>query len=171
MVFNKTIKTHIAGVYAVAQCLASVAAMLLISFTMPLTIKSKLEQKGAAAGLPSAAEETDLSSVSSNVFVFTTLITICYMFMITNRHTDSCLTGAVIGLLFGAGVASSAHALGGVFNPIRIIGGFMSATIDIRTIPILLCPFFGAVTGQSIYKYVLTEDDLGAIFAEDEEEV
>lgn len=120
--------------------------------------------------MPSAGPDVVLMDIASNLLIISTIINIVYLCMIADRKTEPALYGAVIGGMWTACVAASAHAFGGVYNPIRLIGGFAGGHVDIKGIPILLAPFAGAILGQSFYKYVLSDDDLAMIFADDEEE-
>jgi len=137
---------------------------------MPLTIKSKLLEKKSFAGMPSAGTDVALMDIATNLLIFSTIINIVYLCMIVDRKTEPELYGAVMGGMWTACVAATTYAFGGIFNPIRLIGGFASGHVDIKGIPTLLAPFAGAILGQCLYKYVLSDDDLAMIFADDEEE-
>ena len=90
--------------------------------------------------------------------------------MIHDRKCESAVAGPVFGMIYAFACCCSAYALGGVINPISVIGGFLVTTVEMNQIPLVVIPFIGAAAGQIIYKYVLMSEDVGAIFAEDETE-
>jgi len=73
--------------------------------------------------------------------------------MIVDRKTDSIVGGATIGCFTAGIVSATGYAMGGSFNPVRLIGGFMITTMEINQIPLMMIPFLGAVLGQMTYKY------------------
>jgi hypothetical protein len=77
-----------------------------------------------------------------------------------------------MGCCLTALVSATAFALGGCFNPIRILGGFLVAEeSNIEQIPLCAMPFLGAGLGQLFYKYFLATEDIKELFKEDEEQL
>jgi hypothetical protein len=75
-----------------------------------------------------------------------------------------------MGCCLTALVSATAFALGGCFNPIRIVGGFLVADeSNIEQIPLCAMPFLGAGIGQQFYKYFLATEDIKELFNQDEE--
>lgn len=106
---------------------------------------------------------------TANTLVSSFLMTIIFFYAICERKIDSNLAGPILATATAAFVSAQAFCLGGAYNPIRTIGGFFITTLHVNQMAMMIVPFFGAVLGQFMYKYVLAGEDLMAIFEEDEE--
>lgn len=96
------------------------------------------------------------------------IITIVYLYCLIERKFDRNLYGIVIGALYCFMIVCNNNAVPGCYNPIRIAGNLMTFQISSTQFFMLISPFIGAPIGTIVYKNMIAEEDIMAVFEDDE---
>jgi len=123
LLMNKTVKLSMFGIYFAGYLLASIMATQAISYTIPGAIESKLEKEKTPHGVPTISRESGTVVNLISVFLFSFILVLIYLYATVDREVDSDPSGAFLGSTVTAMTCCSARVLGGVYNPIRIMGG------------------------------------------------
>jgi glycerol uptake facilitator-like aquaporin len=171
LLMNKSVKLSMFGTYVAGYVLASYLASMMVHYSLPGAVSSKLESLGAMNGIPNFDSDIQGPKLIMTLFIFTTVQSLLYLYVTVDRDVDSDPSGAVLGGTVAAFTCASAHGLSGVYNPVRVIGGLFVVEMDPSQISLIIIPVLGGLLGFVLYRYVLAGEDLSVIFAEDEAEV
>jgi glycerol uptake facilitator-like aquaporin len=171
LLMNKSIKLSMFGTYLAGYVLSSYVASMVVHYSLPGAVSSRLETLGASNGIPNYDHSIPGPKLIMTLFIFTTIQSLLYLYVTVDRDVDSDPSGAVLGGAVTAFTCATAHALGGVYNPSRVIGALFIMDMDPAQISLVIIPVLGGVLGYVLYRYVLADEDLSVIFAEDEADV
>lgn len=171
LLMNKSVKLSMFGTYSAGYVLASYVGSQVVHYSLPGAVSSRLETLKAKDGIPNFDNDITGSRLLVTLFLFTIVQTLLYLYVTVDRDVDSDPSGAVLGGTVAAFTCASAHALGGSYNPVRVVGGLFLADMNPAQMGLIIIPVLGGLVGYVLYRYVLAGEDLSVIFAEDEADV